>query len=218
MTNACYEKDKVQILNTLNTLPKKWDGRQCILALKERDYNWRQMEWMGWYFEILCRDLLSQNDFDIPGKKYGNIGFDSFRTINWDMKTSAIKSKNHRIILNDKTAIESSVSDYGFHGIIMALVNVEYDNNSRSFQKWHTELKGGLSDYERERISRNAKSRFRKTSADLKQILLLVINQNTLKYLDIHRQGRNSDGSGRNTKYMLNMQQVSNFEVGRIDF
>ncbi len=106
------------------------------------------------------------------------------------MKTSAIKSDNHKIILDD----------------------------NRSFQKWHTKLKGGLSNYEKDRIARNATSCYRKTSAELQQILLLVINKNNQTYLDIHKQGRNSDGSTRNVKYMLNIEQAHHFEVGKINF
>ncbi len=218
MIEAIYKEDKILLVNTLNKAPKKWDGKQSILELKERNYQWRQMEWMGWYFEVLCQDLLSKTDFKIPGNKYGNIEFDSFRMINWDMKTSAIKSDNHKVILNDKIAINESIKAFGHHGIILALVDVEYNDKNRSFQKWHTKLKGGLSKYEKNRITRNATSRYRKTSAELKQILLLIINQDNQSYLDIHRQGRNSDGSLRNVKYMLNIEQAHYFEIGRIDF
>ena len=145
----------------------------------------------------------------------------AFRTINWDMKTHAIKSDNHKIILNDKVAINKSIKEFGCHGLILALVDVEYNDNNRSFQKWHKKLKGGLSAYEKRRIARNATSRYRKTSAELKQILLLVIDQNNKQYLDIHKQGRNSDagGSRRNLKYMLNIERVADrFEVDRICF
>ena len=41
-----------QILKILNsTLPKKVDGKAAILELKQAGYQWRQMEWIGWYFE-----------------------------------------------------------------------------------------------------------------------------------------------------------------------
>ena len=144
--------------------------------------------------------------------------FDAFRSINWDMKASAIKSDNHRSILNDQSAIEQSIADHGAHGVILALVDVEYNDDDRNFQKWHSELKGGKSKYELDRIARNATSRYRKTRADLQQIILLVINDKNLKFLDIHRQGRNADGSPRNPKYMLNVERAGDFEVRRFDF
>lgn len=218
MTNPIYQKDKDILIDILSKIPVKWDGKKAVLKLKEIDYQWRQMEWMAWYFEALCRNLLPKVNFKIPGIKYDNVEFDSVRTINWDMKTSAIKSDSHKVILNDKIATDKSLDEFGYHGIILTLVDVEYNDNNRSFQKWHTELKGGQSKYEKDRISRNATSRYRKTSAEVKQILLLVINQDNKQYLDIYKQGRNSDGSPRNMKYMLNIEQSHYFEVGKIDF
>ena len=43
----------------LADLPTKWDGKQSILELKNANFNWRQMEWWGFYFEYLCRLRLS---------------------------------------------------------------------------------------------------------------------------------------------------------------
>ena len=213
-----YKKDTGIIYDSLREMPASWDGRKSVLELKDIDYQWRQMEWMGFYFEVLCKRYLKNANFKIPGEKYGNVEFDSFCSINWDMKASAIKSDNHRIILNDQKAIDKSLKDYGYHGVILALLDVDYNDDDRSFQRWHNELKGGLSKYEKERISRNATSRYRKTNALVKQILLLVIDRNNQGNLDIHRQGRNSDGSARNPKYMLNIEKAHHFEVDRIDF
>ena len=50
-----------------------------------------------------------------------------------------------------------------------------------------------------------------KRSACLEQILLLVIGNENREYLDIHKQGRNADGSPRNLKYdglILNAQSI----------
>ncbi len=218
MVGSNYQKDVEIAIDALRGMPVNWDARQSILQLKDANFQWRQMEWIGFYFEFLCRDLLKDTDFTIPGHKYRNVEFDCFRSINWDLKASAIKSDNHRIILNDKIAIEESLKKYGCHGVILALLDVDYNDESRSFQLWHTELKGGLSSYERDRIQRNATSRYRKTNAVVKQILLLAINHKNQGCLDIHRQGRNSDGSPRKPKYMLNIEQAHHFEVGRIDF
>lgn len=218
MTNTVYHKDVVLLQGTLKSLPTKWDGKQAILKLKDIDYQWRQMEWMAWYFEALCREALPPAGFAIPGKKYGRVEFDSFYSINWDMKVSAIKSDSHRVILNDQKAVDASLESYGCHGIILALVDVEYNDENRSFQKRHSQLKGGLSDYEKQRIERGATSRYRKTSVDMQQILLPVINRHNKQYLDIHKQGRNADGAPRNLKYMLDIEKSHHFEVGIIDF
>ena len=212
-----YEEDIKIIVESLQGMSTNWDGKQAIMELKEIDYQWRQMEWIGFYFESLCKNRLNKKYFTIPGKKYGNVIFDSFCSINWDMKSSAIKSHNHKIILNDQAAIDASVEEHGNHGIILALLDVEYNDDTRSFQKWHADLKGGISEYEKNRKKRNATSRYRKTSAELKQILLLIINRENLQFLGTYKQGRNSDGSPRKFKYMLDIEKSEPFDVGRID-
>jgi len=213
-----HQQDAEIITEALRCLPTHWDGKRAVLELKEHGHQWRQMEWMGFYFEHLCQTRLASAGFDVPGKKYGKVEFDAFRTINWDMKASAIKSHSHRIILNDTRAIDESIEKHGNHGLILALLDVDYNDVDRSFQKWHSALKGGQSQYEKERIARGATSRYRKTSATMAQILLLALNAGNREYLDIHKQGRNSDGSPRNPKYMLDIERADYFEVGRIDF
>ncbi len=206
--------DVESICTALKSLPVSWDGKEAILKLKEMDYQWRQMEWIGWYFEVLCLEQLKQHAFQIPGKKYGNVTFDCSRTMNWDIKASAIKSHDHKAILNDMEAIDQSIRENGAHGLIVALVDVEYNDEDRSFQQWHTALKGGLSDYEKKRIARNAPSRYRKRKANLEQILVLAINDTNKDALGMYRQGRNSDGSPRNPKYMLDLEEADEFEAG----
>lgn len=211
-------KDDVDLLRgALSSLPAEWDGREAILELRRRDYNWRQMEWMGFYFEILCRDKMA-GVFQIPGQRYGNVAFDCFRSIDWDMKASAIKTDRHVAILNDVAAVDASIAAHGRYGVIMALVDVDYNDDDRTFQKWHSELKGGVSKYEQDRIARNATSRYRKTCAVLRQILFLVIGGGNEEHLGMYAQGRNANGSPRNPKYQLDIAKSEILEVGRIDF
>lgn len=91
-------------------LPQFWEGKACVLELKEADYNWRQMEWWAFYFEYKCMQLL-KNTFEIPGEKYNNVVFDLKGEINWDFKASAIKTDNHKIILNDCDAMLMSIKN-----------------------------------------------------------------------------------------------------------
>ena len=100
----------------------------------------------------------------------------------------------------------------------MALLDVDYNDENRTFQKWHSELKGGLSKYERNRIERNATSRYRKTRATLRQILFLTITAANSETLGMFSQGRNADGSPRNPKYQLDIAESDAFEIGRINF
>ncbi|MDR3111026.1 MAG: hypothetical protein LBU65_15255 [Planctomycetaceae bacterium] len=41
---AVFTNDVEILRANLPMVPKTWDGKRCILELKEADYNWRQME------------------------------------------------------------------------------------------------------------------------------------------------------------------------------
>ncbi|MCS6939053.1 MAG: hypothetical protein NZM94_07270 [Roseiflexus sp.] len=207
-------------MRLLSNMPVEWDGRESVLELKYVNYNWRQMEWWSFYFEYLCFCRL-QSYFSIPGDSFGKVktaSFDLKRTINWDLKAKAVKSDDHRSILNDKNAIDKSIEKHGAHGFIVALCDVEYNDDDRTFQKWHEELKGGKSKYEEEREKRTSVSRYRKTRAKLLEILFLVVTSENKNELHEYRQGRNSNGRPRPPKYMLDYDQVDRFLICRMSF
>jgi hypothetical protein len=214
-------KNDVQSLKKLLAkLPTKWDGKKSILDLKKANFNWRQMEWWGFYFEYLCYLRLG-DIFTIPGDRYGKAKtacFDIKNSINWDLKAKAIKSDDHRSILNDVEAMNLSVKEYGAHGLVIALCDVEYNDVNRSFQQWHQELKGGKSKYEINREQRTSVSRYRKTKAKLQEILFLVVTSKNISSLGIHHQGRNSNGKPRPPKYMLDYDLINKFLVDKIEF
>jgi len=206
-----YKRDiKILKANLIN-LPKFWDGKESILELKEADFQWRQMEWWAFYFEYKVKKLFA-NKFSFPGDQYDNVSFDLKGEINWDLKAHAIKSDDHKVILNDKSAMEKSIEKIGYHGEIIALCDVEYNDKDRSFQKWHTELKGGKSNYELAREERTSVSRYRKTKAELMEIVLLIFKADDLEVLATMKQGRNSNGKPRPEKYMLDLETIDNFE------
>ncbi len=214
------KKDIQSLKKLLSKLPTNWGGKKSILELKDANFNWKQMEWWGFYFEYLCYQRL-KDDFEIPGDRYGKSRtacFDIKGSINWDLKAKAIKSDDHRSILNDVEAMNLSVERYKSHGLVIALCDVEYNDVNRSFQKWHQELKGGKSKYEISREQRTSVSRYRKTEAELKEILFLVITSKNISSLGIHHQGRNSNGKPRPPKYMLDYDLIKNFLVERISF
>lgn len=209
--NSIYLKDIELLKRDLSKLPKFWDGKSCVVELKEADYQWKQMEWWAFYFEYKFRHLFSDK-FSFPGDRFNNVTFDLKGAINWDLKAKAIKSDDQKVILNDKSAMEQSIENDGFHGEIIALCDVEYNDVNRSFQKWHNELKGGKSNYELERENRTSVSRYRKTKAELTEIILLVFKKNDLDVLATMKQGRNSNGMPRPEKYMLDLETIDNFE------
>jgi len=206
-----YKKDIETLKANFHKLPKFWDGKICVLELKDADYNWRQMEWWAFYFEYKMRQIL-HGKFEFPGDGYCNTCFDMKGVINWDMKAKAIKSDETKVILNDVCAMQESIERSGFHGEVIALCDVKYNDTDRSFQKWHTELKGGKSNYELERENRTSVSRYRKTEATLTEIVMLILKKEDLSTLPIMRQGRNSNGKPRPEKFMLDLETIDNFE------
>ncbi len=204
----------------LLNLPVHWDGKQSILELKDASFNWQQMEWWSFYFELMCIQRLKDH-FQIPGDHFGKAKtacFDFKGEINWDLKAKAIRSDDHRSILNDKAAMDQSVGTCGAHGLIIAMCDVEYNDLDRTFQKWHDELKGGKTKYMLEREQRTSISRYRKTKTDLQEILFLLVTQENRNYLEIHHQGCNSTGKPRPPQYMLNFDSIEYFLVDRLVF
>lgn len=208
-----------KIAGALLGVQKHWDGRQVILDMKAADFpHWRQMEWIGFYFQFLCDKHLSRI-MQIPGPKYGKVEFDGFLNIPWDFKAHAINTSSHQVIVNDSLAISAGIRDYSCVGLILALGKVEYNDEGRTFQRWHNRLKGGLSDYEKERIKRGAWSRLRKVSLDLQQISFIQITDETLvKSGSFQSDFRNSNGRPRKAKVLLDLEKLDEEVVYFVEF
>jgi hypothetical protein len=109
----------------------------------------------------------------------------------------------------DRRATLQAINDYGAVGFILGIGDAVFNDESRSFQRWHDELKGGLSDYEKERISRGAPSRLRKTAFTLQEIWIIEIDEKLCKNLGTFMEGfRNKDGSPRKAKVMLDLNII----------
>src|SRR3989344_3538548 len=202
-----------QLEELVAKMPARWNGRKAILEMKGADYpHWRQMEWMGFYFQFLCDTKLPPL-MQIPGPKYGRAEFDGLSEIPWDFKVHPRKNANGQdnksVIVNDTLATTEAIKQFGGAGLILAIGDAEYNDEDRSFQIWHQELKGGLSNYEKQRILRKAPSRLRKTAFKLSEIDLILLDTKTVKTLGSFQEGfRNSDGSPRNPKVLLDLASV----------
>ena len=94
-----------ELIFILSSIPRYWDGQESILDMKNNSFpHWKQMEWIGFYFEYLCSIHLS-SIMDLPGPNYGNTGFDGFLEIPWDFKSHAMNSGVNEIIVNDLSLI-----------------------------------------------------------------------------------------------------------------
>lgn len=196
------------LLNNLRTFPKYWDGKRCILELKEADFQWRQMEWIGFYFEYLCRKYLSSM-MEIPGPRYGNVSFDAFWCFPWDFKAHVEHDKHGRpqptSIINDQEAIDQAISDYGKIGLIIASGIADYNDEDKTFKNWHEVLKGDSSNYVIEGRKRGRRSRLRKVSFKVTKYCIYLLDNSNLVNLGIYNQGQNSNTNPRPPKYKINL-------------
>jgi len=194
-----------------------WDGKKCILEMKENNgRHWKQMEWIGWYFEYWCNRNL-KGVMEMPySKKYGNVSFDGYLKIPWDFKAHVTQSGD-KIIVNDHQAIKKAIKDFGCVGLIIVTGPVVYDE-SQEFKKWHDEQKGKITDYVLKNIERGAPSRRRKVSMKISKISFVKLDDDCLKkYSSIHNQGRNSDGKPREPKVLLDLTKIGKHIVYVID-
>ncbi|MBR4017202.1 MAG: hypothetical protein IKK11_05260 [Oscillospiraceae bacterium] len=193
----------------MEKLPSAWEGKETILYMKKNGCrNWRQMEWPGWYFQFMCETVLSKEGFfSIPGPSYGNVEFDGKRNIPWDFKahTSNASGKN-KVPTNGYQEVMAAIEEYGCVGFMIASGNAIFDDANQTFKKWHDELKGKTSDYEKERIARGAPSRRRKASFKLDAIYFIFVDKDTIQYCGSFQGGmRNSNGVPRNPKVMIDV-------------
>jgi hypothetical protein len=218
-----FNKD-IEILKTeLIKFPKILEGKKCVLELKEADYKWRELDWVGFYFQYKVRKLLADKFF-APGDKYSNIPFDLRGEINWETRVSTInnnsksKESDKYVILNEEPAILKSIQTYSAHGEIIARCIAEWDDEKRSFQNWKSELHGGKTEYEIKRDKDNGRSYKRKVRVELKQIALIIIQNDNLKSLNLAQQTRNANGERRNPKYTIDLNNLNLFKNYIIEF
>lgn len=206
-----------QLEKLLKQMPSLWDGHKAIAEMRSAGYpHWKQMEWIGFYFQFLCDTKLPPL-VKIPGPKYGRVEFDGFAEIPWDFKAHPNKNAkgqdNKSVIVNDSLAIAEAIKQFGGAGLILASGDAEYNDEDRKFQIWHQKLKGGLSNFEKQRILRKAPSRLRKTAFRLREIKLILLDDKTVQGLSSFQEGfRNSDGSPRNAKVLLDLENIKSVE------
>ena len=218
----CTRNKMKNLINSLvlklQEFPSFWDGKDAIKVMKDNGFrHWKQMEWIGFYFEYLCNTKLD-SILNMPGPSFGNVKFDGFKTIPWDFKAHVVQSGKN-VIVNDSEAISHFINKYSYVGLILACGNAKYNDANKTFKRWHDQLKGGTSDYEKDRIVRGAWSRLRKTSFSLLKIYIMLLDDNTLlKSGTFQENFRNADGSPRRSKLKINLDNVNSEIVKTIYF
>jgi hypothetical protein len=203
------------IINALSKIPCKWDAREVYSHWKNTNSPYlRQTEWIGWRFQELCEQYLRPcKKFNFSRQRYGYADFDAFAEIPWDFKAHVLKNprglQTRKVPGTDKRATLQAIKEYRAAGFILGIGDAVFDDENRSFQRWHDKLKGGLSDYEKERISRGAPSRLRKTAFTLQEIWIIEIDKKLYKKLGTFMEGFiNKDGSPRKAKIMLDLNII----------
>ncbi len=167
------------------------------------------MEWIGFYLEFLCEREFG-TILTMPGKTYGKTTFDAHGRIPWDFKAHVSNRGLHTVIANDSEATVKALDDYGHYGLVIAIGEAEFNDEDRTFKRWHDELKGGTSAYEKNRINRGAKSRRRKTEFLLTEIHFVCFNRSTLQACSGTFQAgfRNADGGTRRSKVTVDTDRI----------
>ena len=208
--------DIESVVDTLKTIPNHWDAKQCITQMRNEGSNsWRQMEWIGWFFQHWCKENLSSKMVIPCPIKFNNTEFDALYDCPIDFKAV---SGLEKIGLNDTKACFEAISMFGKIRFIVALGFGNKDI-SGDFKKWHDKIKGGVSDYEKKRIERGATSRTRKKSFDVTRIITFEIDHSTLTKCNEYQKGwRNADGTKRNPKLEINLKDIEEKIIDLVAF
>jgi hypothetical protein len=212
---SAYEEVISLFDQLIKVLPRFVDGKNAILEMKDGgSKNWRQMEWVGFWFEFFLEKNLIPILGGTRGPTFGTTQFDFKKKYVWDLKTHPSEAKS--LILNDQIAVKNCIeSEHGLGFIIISGV-AKYDSNG-TFKKWHDNLKGGTSKYEFERVERGAPSRRRKISFEPDNLHALwfddigeinsAVRDGWLKSFQTGM--RNSNSKPRPAKYIFNLDKVS---------
>ncbi len=190
-----------------------WDGKACVLELMAADYQWRQMEWIGWWFEFKALRILREGVGGSAGPRLDSVKFDyAVDGEVWDFKTHPVRAKGSTgsAYLNDEEAVDACLAHTGHIGWQIAVGTAVYDNDLCTFKHWHDTLKGGESDYVKEGRRAGRRSRRRKVSFRFEGVawfefrsaaeLAAALQTGWFKRgLQVGQQ--NADGSPRRAKY-----------------
>lgn len=215
--NSENMKDTITALKEiLKTFPTHWDGKEAILEMRDANYNqWRQNEWIGFYFQYLCDKNLPQAGMQIPGTKFGRAKFDGNMLIDWDFKAHPIHNKSGqrttKLITNDLEATVDTVAQNSTTGLIVAMGEATFDDPvTMPFRAWHKDLKGGDSTYALQNIARGASKRLYKTQFQVESINFYLLSQRDLEQQGRFQEGmRNSNGNPRRPKLIIDLATIS---------
>ena len=194
---AISELDK--LISTFNQ-HRYVTGYDAVREMKENNSQWRQMEWIGWYYEYLANGCVKRNtDFFLSptgNKVYIDYVVDGVLT---DLKVHNTLAKNHTLYLNDYAALKSCIQNQGRCNFLLILGESKMDEDG-AFVKWHNNLIGKLT---------NPKGRKRKVDFRIQGYALLPIDASNFDKLLCLKQGKNSNGKPRPPKAGINLKKMN---------
>lgn len=190
--------------------PPRWDGRTCIKQMRASEYrNWRQTEWVGWYFEFIGLPALI-DAFGGGPVSIGSTEFDYQRDFIWDLKTHAQEGLADprdvagRTPLNDKEAMELCVQERGTLGFLVLSGRPSFLGLAE-FDAWHRELR------DRPRSSSTNPRRLKTALHPVVVEAYVFDGADSLRdaeealALRLFSQGRQVSGSARRPKYQMDL-------------
>ncbi len=213
--NCKTEADLMRQVLTAN-LPTDWDGKTCITEMHAASArNWRQMEWIGWYFQWKAFDLLTNNIGGGGGPRYVTSDFDYQRECVWDFKTHVSNAGKPWAILNDASAVSACITQFGSIGFVIATGPAFYNDIQLSFKAWHNSLIGPSSRYVLAGLASGRPSRRRKTNFFLSDLLLVRLDASALSlgmaqgWIKGFQRGMpNSNGKPRTGKVQIHLGRM----------
>jgi hypothetical protein len=197
-------------------LPQVVDGRAAVLEMKaEGSRNWRQMEWIGFWFEHFSEKHLNASTGFARGPIFGNVEFDAKSNFVWDLKAHPHQAGD-KVPLNDQEAVRDCIESYGGLGYVILQGSANYESELGEFRLWHDQLKGGQTAYQLRNVALGKRHRVRKSNFRPTNLRVLWIDSiSTLEmgldagWLESFQEGMtNSNGKPRRAKFMLNLAKL----------
>ena len=211
----------VEVFDTLDeffvSMFKEWFGIECYMEMIENGFNNKfQPEWPGFYLEYKLEKYLEKNHkTDIirycQNKKNGDVDLDLYFPklgMYGDLKTHSLNS--NAIQGNDYNTIMDLIEKQSVYYIVCSH-ETEKDKNHGFVvtEFWNrAQNKTDLHSYGNKM----------KYSVKITKYYILEINKYNKKYLEIFKQGKNSDGKSREPKIMIPDKYIENFLVHIVEF
>lgn len=178
-----------------------WDGRRCVEAMRDAEYrNWRQTEWIGWYFEYIGISALI-NAFGGGPQRVLNTSFDYALRSTWDLKAHSNGGGN-AAILNDLDAINACLGEDDGLGFIVLSGDPDY-SDAAGFDAWHREQRHADPAHDRSRALKSGFFPRWLNAYHLPDAGALEAARGRREF-SVMAQGRQPDGAPRKPKLKVN--------------